>query len=62
VAGRAPLCAAPTRAGRAPPLQARKKDNMSKEMKDRLRKEYVGFGGAENTVRRPRGGCAGRPS
>ncbi|GBF96632.1 hypothetical protein Rsub_09378 [Raphidocelis subcapitata] len=25
-------------------------DNMSKEMKDRLRKEYVSFGGAENTA------------
>jgi len=24
---------------------------MSKEMKERLRKEYVGFGGAENKVR-----------
>lgn len=30
--------------------QARKKDNMSKEMKDRLMKEYVGLGGAENKV------------
>jgi hypothetical protein len=29
----------------------KKKDNMSKEMKERLRKEYVGFGGAENKVR-----------
>ncbi|KAI8470084.1 MAG: hypothetical protein J3K34DRAFT_266042 [Monoraphidium minutum] len=29
---------------------AKKGDNMSKEMKARLRKEYVGFGGAENTA------------
>lgn len=26
------------------------RNNMSKEMKARLRKEYVGFGGAENKV------------
>lgn len=32
----------------APPRMS--KDNMSKEMKDRLRKEYVGFGGAESKV------------
>jgi hypothetical protein len=35
--------------------KARKKDNMSKEMKARLRQEYMGLGGAENTVR----GCCG---
>lgn len=29
---------------------AKPKDNMSKEMKARLRKEYVGLGGAENAV------------
>lgn len=29
---------------------ARKKDNMSKEMKARLRKEYIGLGGAENSA------------
>lgn len=40
---------APTRSA---PLQAPpKKGNLSKEMKARLRKEYVGLGGAENSVR-----------
>lgn len=29
---------------------AKPPDNMSKEMKARLRKEYIGFGGAENSV------------
>lgn len=28
----------------------KKKDNLSKDMKARLRKEYVGLGGAENSV------------
>lgn len=31
-------------------MQAKKKDNMSREMKQRLRQEYYGLGGAENTV------------
>lgn len=31
-------------------LQAMKKQNLSKEMKQRLRKEYYGLGGAENKV------------
>jgi hypothetical protein len=35
---------------------------MSKEMKDRLRKEYVGFGGAENQVRVCVDGGGGRRS
>lgn len=30
--------------------QARPKDNMSREMKQRLRQEYYGLGGAENQV------------
>lgn len=29
----------------------KKKDNLSKEMKARLRAEYTGLGGTENTVR-----------
>jgi hypothetical protein len=32
------------------PLAPRKTDNLSKEMKKRLRQEYMGLGGAENTV------------
>lgn len=31
--------------------QMRQKDNLSKEMKQRLRQEYYGLGGAENQVR-----------
>ncbi|KIY96386.1 low CO2 inducible protein [Monoraphidium neglectum] len=41
---------APLYADEAKVAAARKKDNMSKEMKARLRKEYVGFGGAENSA------------
>lgn len=36
---------------RCPHPQAKKKENISREMKQRLRKEYYGLGGAENTVR-----------
>jgi hypothetical protein len=32
------------------PMQAKKKDNLSKDMKQRLRQEYYGLGGAENAV------------
>jgi len=35
-------------------MQAKQKDNMSREMKQRLRQEYYGLGGAENKV----GTCA----
>lgn len=35
-------------------MQAKQKDNMSREMKQRLRQEYYGLGGAENKV----GSCA----
>jgi hypothetical protein len=59
----------PTADGHAAPTpapQANKQDNMSKEMKARLRKEYIGFGGAENQVRAgrhhtPPGGPTARP-
>eukprot|EP00877_Chromochloris_zofingiensis_P007579 jgi/Chrzof1/3074/Cz12g10220.t1 len=37
-------------ADEVPPAMAKPKDNMSKEMKARLRKEYVGLGGAENAA------------
>jgi hypothetical protein len=33
-----------------PAVQLAKKENLSKEMKARLRAEYTGFGGAENSV------------
>lgn len=32
-------------------LQMQKKENLSREMKQRLRQEYYGLGGAENKVR-----------
>lgn len=38
-------------------LQAKKKDNMSREMKQRLRQEYYGLGGAENTVSKHMHSC-----
>lgn len=31
-------------------LQPKRKDNMSKEMKAKLRQEYIGLGGSENKV------------
>jgi hypothetical protein len=31
-------------------LQAKKKDNLSREMKQRLRQEYYGLGGSEKQV------------
>lgn len=46
VVSRAPLCVSPCCCN----LQARKGDNLSKEMKQRLRQEYYGLGGAENKV------------